>query len=591
MKLVIPYLGELRPADARLVRLAEFLGIACEPVSLAKPARAWTRDPGPVRERSCVVINPDVISEWTDGAVPSTEIISSLLSQFGSVLVHAVRPDPLHSALIAALTAGRFHAVQEIQNTGVAFRVSSDSRDICEAFAGISVGDAHPANDRTFAEGRGEGSRKLITLDGDAYFAAVRLENTEIFLVGSEDVVDLDAKANEGWLRESFSRFVPHAMALRKIFGEKCWRPAQSHACLIIDDPLLRATYGFLTFEKLLQLMEQHNFRTTIAFIPHNFRRNSPRIVRIFQEHADRLSLCFHGNDHTGAEFAETNPTLLNTMLQTAERRMSAHSRMTGLMCDPVMVFPQGKFSVEAMASLRSHNFEAAVNTVPHPHQQPMQLTLAEMAQPAVLRYAGFPLFLRRSSQHTRDADIAFKLFFGIPVLIVEHHGAFENPQDVIDAVIRINRAAPGIRWSSAGAAARGSVLCRRDDGGNLRVKAYAGTAQIYNPSSVPEQVLIEWNYPGQTFAVEAVHRDGIPCTAFTADETGVRVSAVLGPGTSEVFSIRYRETNEAPAAMSASYSARAVVRRRLSEIRDNYISKSPALLAAARTLQRYVQH
>jgi hypothetical protein len=593
VKLVVPYLGELRPADTRLIRLAEFLGIECEPVSLAKPARRLlTCDAGPAGDRFCVVINPDVIGEWMDGAIPSPEVTSSLLSQFRWVLVHAVRPDPLHSALIAALTAGRFRAVQEAQNAGVAgFRVGSDSRDICEAFAGLSIGVPHPANDHTFVDGAAEGSRKLITLGGDAYFAAVRLEHTEVFLLGSEDVVDLDAVANDGWLSESFSRFVPHAMALRHIFGERCWRPVQSHACVIIDDPLLRATYGFLAFEKLLQLMERHNFRTTIAFIPHNFRRSSPRIVRFFREHADRLSLCFHGNDHTGAEFAATDAALLNTMLETAERRISAHSRMTGLTCDPVMVFPQGAFSVEAMASLRSHNFDAAVNTVPHPHQQPVQLTVGELARPAVLRHAGFPLFLRRSSQQTQDADIAFRLFFGIPILIVEHHGAFENPQDVIDAVVRINRAAPGICWSSAGAAVRGSVLRRRDTSGNLLVKAYAGTVQAHNPSPVPERTLIEWSYPGHSFAIEGVHRNGVPSTAFAVDESRVRISAVLGPGASEVFSIRYRKTNEPLAPVSVSYSARAVVRRRLSEIRDNYISKSPSLLAAVRTLQRRVQH
>lgn len=589
MKLVVPYFGELRPADARLIRLAEFLGIECELVSLDNPIRrVWTGDADPAGERFCVVINPDVIREWTGGAVPSP---SSLLAQFRGILVHGVRQDPFHSALIAALTAGRFRAVQRAQDAGRAFTVCSDARDICEAFAGLSIGAAHPANDRTFVEGPEKGNRKLVTLGGDAYFASLKLEKTEIFLLGSEEVVDLDSATDEGWLSRSFSRFVPQAMALRHMFGENCWRPAQSHACLVIDDPLLRATYGFLTFEKLLQLMEQHNFRVTIAFIPHNFRRNSPRVVRIFREHPDSLSLCFHGNDHTGAEFAATDPALLNTMLQTAKSRMSAHSKLTGLMCDPIMVFPQGKFSVEAMSSLRSHGFDAAINTVPHPHQQPAQLTLGEMAQPAVLRYAGFPLFLRTSSRQTQDADIAFRLFFGIPILMVEHHNAFENPEDLIDAVVRINRAAPGIRWSSAGAAARGSVLCRRDESGDLLVKAYAGTVQLCNVSPIPERILLEWDYIDHTSAVEAVHRNGAPCATFAEDDSRVRVSAVLEPGTSEVFSIRYRAANEPFAPVSVSYNVRALARRRLSEIRDNYISKNPTLLAAARTLQRYVQH
>jgi hypothetical protein len=133
--------------------------------------------------------------------------------------------------------------------------------------------------------------------------------------------------------------------------------------------------------------------------------------------------------------------------------------------------------------------------------------------------------------------------------------------------------------------------LHRRDASGNLLVKAYAGTVQVHNPFPVPEQTLIEWNYPGHSFAIESVYRNGIPSTTFAVAESRVCVSAGLGPGVSDIFSIRHSRTNEPLASVSVSYSVRAFVRRRLSEIRDNYISKSPSLLAAVRTLQRRVQH
>ncbi len=229
-------------------------------------------------------------------------------------------------------------------------------------------------------------------------------------------------------------------MALRHMFGEECWRPCEQHASVIIDDPLLRPTYGFLNFERLLELMKRDSFQTTVAFIPYNFRRNSRRITRMFRENAAYFGLCFHGNDHTGAEFASTDPVLLNTMLKIAEQRMDHHSKETGLDCDRVMVFPQGNFSVEAMAVLRSRNFDCAVNTVSHPRQQPVRLTLGEIAQPAVLRYGGFPLFLRRNSVDTQSSDIAFNLFFGRPTFIVEHHDAFRHPECLVDAVAGLMR-------------------------------------------------------------------------------------------------------------------------------------------------------
>jgi hypothetical protein len=74
----------------------------------------------------------------------------------------------------------------------------------------------------------------------------------------------------------------------------------------------------------------------------------------------------------------------------------------------------------------------------------------ASLAEPAVLRYSGFPLFLRKCSRHTQDADIAFKLLFGIPILIVEHHDVFADPQRLVEAVTGStvpHRAFAGLAW------------------------------------------------------------------------------------------------------------------------------------------------
>ncbi len=587
MKLVVPYLREIRPVDARLIRLAEFLGIQCQQISLTEPFGGVIEAIAsiPAEDKSCMVINPDVIREWVNAEAPASELLSTLISPFRTALIHAVRPDPFHSTLVSHLTNGCFHAIQQCRDSHVKFTIASDSRDICEAFAGLSIGVPNAETDRVFIGGNG--ARKLITLGDNAFFAATTLEDAEIFLLGSEDVVDLDSEASDSWLSNLFSRFLPHAMALRHIFGEQCWRPVHNHANLIIDDPLLHPNYGFLNFERLLRMMEEHNFATTIAFIPHNFRRNSKCVVRLFSEHADRLSLCFHGNDHTGTEFAITDTALLHTMLHRAEQRMAAHLRTTEIPCEHVMVFPQGRFSIEAMAALGTHNFDAAINTAAHPWQKPTRLTLRELVQPALLRYAGFPLFTRKYSLHMQDVEIAFRIFFGIPLLLVGHHDIFEDPQHLIDAVARINRAAPGIRWSSAGAAVRESLLNRRDDFGVRTVKAYAGTIRIDNPSVSPERILIEWDYPDHKSHIESVSRNGLPCPVIDADEPGIRVSAVLEAGMSTLFSIRYRRPNNSFVPMGFRYNMRAIVRRRLSELRDNYISKSPPLRAAAKILQR----
>jgi hypothetical protein len=384
-----------------------------------------------------------------------------------------------------------------------------------------------------------------------------------------------------------FSRLLPPAMALRAIFGEESWRPGKAHAAVIIDDPLLRRNYGFLNFESLLGLMRRHNFHTTIAFIPHNFRRSSSQITRLFRENPDRLAICFHGNDHTEAEFASTDLSRLNTMLQIAERRMKAHQDITGLECDRVMVFPQGNFSVEAMTALRSRNFDAAVNTVPHPRQDATRLTLGEIAQPAVLRYGGFPLFLRSESVQVQAVDVAFNLFFGKPVLIVEHHDVCRHPEVLSEVAARINSVAPDILWTSLTGAVRQALLQRRTADGARHILAYSNAVRVANDANSTGRYLIEWRSANQDVPVEQILQDGNACTSYVVDSEGVRVSIDLPLGSSQTLSVIHRNPHQTLASLGVRHRARAFVRRRLSEVRDNYLSRTPQVLAAAKTLQR----
>jgi hypothetical protein len=46
---------------------------------------------------------------------------------------------------------------------------------------------------------------------------------------------------------------------------------------LVIDDPLLKPRYGFLKFLPFLRLMQRHDFATSIAFIPWNWRRSATK--------------------------------------------------------------------------------------------------------------------------------------------------------------------------------------------------------------------------------------------------------------------------------------------------------------------------
>ena len=496
MKLLVPYVGKLQEVDRHLIELADFLGIACESLPLNKGATCIMEcfDRAAIGIQSCLVLHPAVIHECMGEEGLQSHLASFLLSRFRYLLLHAPRPHPFDSNLISELSRGSLSSVQQVCGLSQLYEVPYDTQRICGPFAGLTFGTVNPINDRVFLPGpKPAADQRVISIGGLPFMAVTKRENTEILFLAGKGIADLDAEVGETPHAEYFSRLLPHAMALRYVFGDESWHPHNHHASLIVDDPLLRRDYGFLNFKTLLKMMERHQFHTSIAFVPHNFRRNSAATTRSFRDHSSRFSLCFHGNDHTEAEFASTDRVLLNTMLRIAEHRMNIHSKITGLACGPVMVFPQGKFSTEAMAVLRARNFDAAVNTVPYSFGQKVRLTLRELAQPAVHRYAGFPLFLRTNSLRTQCLDIAFRIFFGAPIFIVEHHDAFRRPENLLAAVARVNALGTKIQWSSPATAVRSSLLFRRSCDSTYIVRSYTRTVRISNESDAPEQYRIEW--------------------------------------------------------------------------------------------------
>lgn len=230
---------------------------------------------------------------------------------------------------------------------------------------------------------------------------------------------------------------------------------ATKHACIIIDDPLLRENYGFLNYRVLLNMMDKHNFFTTIAFIPVNYSRTDKKIAALFQERADRFSICVHGCDHTGGEFANTDFNHLDSKVRLATARMVEHEKQTGIPFDRVMVFPQGQFSNIAMDVLRKHKYLAALNTDPIPVDQALS--------------SDFPFFLRYKPEDVIDSVCG-------PIFIVLHHDYFKSGYgQLTDFVDALNAKGKNIKWSSVGGV----------------IRSYLQTDESEDPSSGAPQNMI----------------------------------------------------------------------------------------------------
>ena len=221
---------------------------------------------------------------------------------------------------------------------------------------------------------------------------------------------------------------------------------AETLACLIIDDPLLKPTYGCLNYEKLLEEMKVHNFFTEIAFIPWNYKRSDAEIVRLFAENPDYYALCVHGCNHTTNEFGGKNYQELRELSATALWRMEQHKRITGLPYDPVIVFSHGVFSSAAIQAVKDEGYFAAFNSTIQTTDEDDPPPV-ESLSPTILIEHGFPLFLRR---YPKDKDLFLKdMSLGRPIIIVEHHSAFRDGYKEITALVDWINSLGKIRWTS----------------------------------------------------------------------------------------------------------------------------------------------
>jgi hypothetical protein len=325
--------------------------------------------------------------------------------------------------------------------------------------------------------------------------------------------------------------------------------------------------------------MKQHKFSTNIAFIPWNWRRSSPEVVRLFRENPENYSLSVHGSDHTRAEFGSSNQQRLYWKAQQALERMNAHQSMTGIRHDRVMVFPQGIFSEAAMSALKHTDLIAAVNNdVISADLHRRAVSLAELWDIAIMGY-GFPLFTRRYPWEGIE-NFAFDALLGKSAIIIIHHDyCSDRCLRLIQFIDRLNSLKCQPTWRSLGEVVRRSYRQRQLSSSQVEIEMYAAELRLEN-------------YSGQLRSFSIRRREGEPSVIREiSDESGpltwnfangcISFEVGLRPNQSKAVQIKYhllgregRDGDDLP------YRFRAMLRRYLCEIRDNYVTTAKLRVA-----------
>jgi len=566
-------------SDLNLLKLADFLGIPSLSDTLANSGdNPWEAISQHSRQDDCAIcVGASTLRKYFSRSALAQRLEVDGSGSSVQLFVYGFDPQDGGSELVHALSNGAFDAVRALDGRADQYCVSSKYRPFCQEFSGLSFGPVARENDLVFDVALNhERIADYIRIGDRPFLAGIQSGAVHITLAGTREILDIDEVFPTGVrLLDSFSRLVPAMLFLWHAFGDHCWQAAKKLACFIVDDPLLHDRHGFLEFDTLLAAMEQERFATNLAFIPWNYRRSHPRVAELFRKHPRRLSLSIHGCDHTKREFGDNAAATLLSKARASTARMAKHRELTGIPCDNVMVFPQGVFSTAALRAIKQAGFLAAVNSTPFPVDNPPEkLRVRDLLSPAVTRHSSLPLFVRHYP--TSLAEFALDLFLGKPALMVEHHDYFRDGYHQLKAfAAQINHLSNAIYWCGLEDIARNCFLWRTSAAEIVHVRLFCDESIVTNNWPTPRLFKFSKSLDQDQLKPPAVAANGEYVTTVTSGSE-VCFERTLQPG--EHVAI---ELGAAEGALggglkfgSAWYRAKVFARRRLCELRDNYLCR-----------------
>jgi hypothetical protein len=499
----------------------------------------------------------------------------------GRVLLTGCSERPEHHRLLTELSGGVIAAAREVPAADGKISWSS-AETIFRELDGFSHDAIVPPN--RFARflldpSRSHNGRVVARFNGEPWLVQTGPTGQEKYFLGLTHAPDLDETMNsEGQERASVAAVIVFLQFLRAEYPALAWTPGPALANFIIDDPLLKPKYGFLEHHMLAQQVHTSMGAATIAFIPWNARRTDRGTARLYQA-GEQLSLCVHGNEHTAGEFADSDPIRLRSKAQESMERMLLHQELSGVPFAPIMVFPQGKFSVESLDALSAAGFIGAINSHYLAADAAHRPRLRDLVTPALSCYGSCPLFLRR---YPSDVEaLRYDLILGRPAFLVEHHQYFKDGgAEFARTIARVQRIRPAMEWVSTGEAISRTHMTRMDKHGDMRVRFYARQFQFQSRCDRAIECEFEKSEPTGV-RVHRVTVDG-RSVEFSRVDDQLSFRVVLSPGRKVRVRVETTDAFAASVTRNRRFSRRVqvAVRRYLSEFRDEHVHTNKMLSA-----------
>jgi len=567
--------------DGRAGRLFEFFGVPYETrkaTEFCRPDYAGRVDVGKCR-LVCSAENFAHVLEQRQSALAASEgFARSVHSVF---LYPTTNAAPL-SALVSRL-GGTEISVRKGAATDTDWYIADDPEGLCGSMRGLRIRPTPAALERCDVfDANGSSATPIISAGNKIAFLKFTWETVPVF-VSSERLIDIDAELTTPNfdVRDHLFSAVPAVSYVKWACPGSSWTAPEASACLVIDDPLLKARYGFVRFRELLALMKQHRFSTSIAFIPWNWRRSNRKVVQLFKENPEKYSLCIHGCDHTAGEFGTSKRQQLRSIAAEAIQRMSRHEKRTGLAHDRVMVFPQGVFSEEAIHELKRSGFNAVVNTEVHSNPLPEpKIKISDVWDVAVMAYGDLPLYTRRYPTQGVE-NLAFDVLLGKPCLVVIHHDfCSDGCARLVGFIDRLNALKVPLTWRRLGDVVRRSYRQRNLSPDSVEIEMYGNELLIENRSERAKTYFIRRG-EHDADSIESIEAGSRQVSWHSAGEF-VEFKVHLAPGESSLLALRFKSAEGAARSnQNVTYAVKTMLRRYLSEARDNYLVPAKARMIA----------
>jgi hypothetical protein len=565
----------------RIAKILDFLGVAWRSATTTELLTLAGAD-REISSRCRLFCSSDVLLQLIERCEDGSGRLRFWEEEVHSVFAYSGGDREVLLKLVQRLTGDSGAMVSKIKRKTWDIIVSKESDDFCGVMSGVRATTTSTELEADVVLNNSKGiATSIISLDHGAVFLRIEYNRVPIFLLTSKEIVDIDSEltSQNFDVRPHFLEAVPVVLYIKWALAETCWNAPKTTACLVIDDPVLKSRHGFVNFRELLFLMKEHNFSTNIAFIPWNWRRTTPEVIRLFKENPENYSLSVHGCDHTRAEFGSSDQRHLYWKAQLGLERMNRHQRITGIPHDRVMVFPQGIFSEAAMNALKRTDLIAAINNdVISADLSPRALSLAELWDIAIMGY-GFPLFTRRYPWEGIE-NFAFDALLGKPAIIVIHHDyCSDGCLRLVQFVDQLNSLKDSPAWQSLGEVVRHSYRQRQLSSSQVEIEMYATELQLENRTGQSKSFLIRRRECEPSLIREVC--DGSGTLAWNFANGYIGFETTLSAGESKLVNIKFHHLAENGGnGNHLRYRFGVMLRRYLCEIRDNYITTAKLRVA-----------